>query len=286
MDNPSKHPMEMMARWGYGARGAVYCLVGGLAVLAAFGSGGQTGGSHSALQSLLSQPAGFIWLMVIALGLFGFAAWRIVEALTDADHRGTSWKALGVRAAHLISGGIYAALAMFALSLALGWARKSGGDDQAARDWTAWLLAQPFGQWLVGLVGLAVAATGFGFLWKSWRGNVAAYMVLPDGSRNWAIPLGRIGFAARGVVFLMAGGFLVLAALHSRSSDVRGLGGVLQSLQAQPFGWILLAATAAGLFAFGLFGLVQALFRRLDPPDLDDAKNAVENGMRSLRQGG
>src|SRR3954471_8238433 len=48
MDNPSKHPMEMMARWGYGARGAVYCLVGGLAVLAAFGSGGQTGGSHSA----------------------------------------------------------------------------------------------------------------------------------------------------------------------------------------------------------------------------------------------
>jgi hypothetical protein len=66
--------MEIMARLGYGARGIVYCLVGGLALLAAFGSGGQTGGSRSALQSLLSQPFGKAWLVLIASGLFGFAA--------------------------------------------------------------------------------------------------------------------------------------------------------------------------------------------------------------------
>src|SRR5215212_8392088 len=106
MTTSSRSSVEFLARAGYGARGAVYCLVGALALLAAVGSGGQTGGSRSALQSLLTQPYGKIWLAAIALGLFGFALWRAVEALTDADHRGASWKALGARAAHLGSAGV------------------------------------------------------------------------------------------------------------------------------------------------------------------------------------
>jgi hypothetical protein len=282
MASLSDKPMEIMARLGYGARGAVYCLVGGLALLAASGWGGQAGGSRSALQTLLSQPFGIGWLLAIALGLFAFALWRVVEALTDADHRGAEWKALGVRAAHLISGGIYAGLALFALNLALGRSR-GGGEDQAARDWTAWLLAQPFGQWLVGIIGIAIGATGLGFLWKSWRGDVTAYLALPSDSRRWAVPVGRMGFAARGAVFVIVGGFLVLASLHNSSSEVQGLGGALKSLQAQPFGWILLGITAVGLFAFGLFGLVQARYRHLDPPDWDDAKTAMANGVRAVR---
>jgi hypothetical protein len=277
--------MEIMARLGYGARGIVYCLVGGLALLAAFGSGGQTGGSRSALQSLLSQPFGKAWLVLIASGLFGFAAWRIVEALTDADHRGREWKALGIRAAHLVSGGIYAGLAVFALNLAFGRGA-GGGEDQAAQSWTAWLMAQPFGQWLVGLVGVGVAAAGLGFIWKGWRGDVMMRLALPSGADRWVLPLGRLGYAARGVVFVLVGGFLILAALHSNSSEVHGLGGALQSLQAQPFGWILLGVVAAGLFAFGVFGLVQARYRHLDAPDLKQARAAVADGVQALKPGG
>jgi Domain of Unknown Function (DUF1206) len=274
--------MEMMARFGYGARGVVYCLVGGLALLAAFGSGGQTGGSRSALQTLLSQPFGKAWLTLVAIGLFGFALWRVAEALTDADHRGTEWKGLGVRAAHLVSGAIYASLALFALNLAYG-SRTGGGEDQAARDWTAWLLAQPFGQWLVGAIGIAVALAGFGFIWKGWRGDVAFRLALPPQGGRWAVLLGRLGFAARGVVFVLIGGFLFLAALHGNSSEVQGLGGALRSLQGQSYGWILLGLTAAGLLAFGLFGMVQARYRQLDAPDMDDAKAAVAHGMKALR---
>jgi hypothetical protein len=277
--------MEIMARLGYGARGIVYCLVGGLALLAAFGSGGQTGGSRSALQSLLSQPFGKAWLVLIASGLLGFAAWRIVEALTDADHRGREWKALGIRAAHLVSGGIYAGLAVFALNLAFGRGA-GGGEDQAAQSWTAWLMAQPFGQWLVGLVGVGVAAAGLGFIWKGWRGDVMMRLALPSGADRWVLPLGRLGYAARGVVFVLVGGFLILAALHSNSSEVHGLGGALQSLQAQPFGWILLGVVAAGLFAFGVFGLVQARYRHLDAPDLKQARDAVADGVQALKPGG
>jgi hypothetical protein len=274
MPEPHRNPIETLARLGYGARGIVYGLVGGLALLAAIGSGGQTGGSRSALQTLLSQPFGRFWLGVIALGLFGFCAWRVLEALTDADRLGSDLKGLGTRAAHLISGVIYAGLALSALNLALGQGG-GGGEDQAAQDWTAWLLSQPFGQWLVGLIGIAITGTGLAFVWKAWRGDVTAYLVLPADKRDWFVSLGRMGFAARGVVFLLIGGFLILAAVHSSSSDVHGLGGALQALEQQPYGWVLLSLTALGLFAFGVFGLIQARYRHIDAPDLDDAKAAI-----------
>lgn len=278
----SQNTLEVMARLGHGARGAVYCLVGGLALLAAIGPGGQTGGSGSALRTLLGQPFGRVLLGLIALGFAFFALWRFVEAVTDADRRGDGWKALGVRGAHLVGGVIAVGLAVSALGLALGWGGGRSGDDRALRDWTAWLMTQPFGPWLVGLVGLGVVGAGIAFIAKGWRGKVTEHLVCSRDVARWAVPAGRLGFGARGVVFLIIGGFLVVAAIQSRAAQAKGLGGALEALQAQPFGWILLAITAAGLFAFGVFGFVEAFYRRIDAPDFDDAKDAVTDGLRNL----
>jgi hypothetical protein len=270
-----------MARLGHAARGAVYCLVGGLALLAAAGSGGQTGGSRSALQTLLREPFGRVLLAAIALGFVFFAAWRALEAVTDADRRGTSWKALVVRAAHLCSAAVYVGLAVSAVNMMLGGSGGSGGsDDQATKDWTAWLMAQPFGPWLVGLVGSGVAAAGIAHGIRAWRGRVTHRLRCSPGAAVWIRPMGRLGFAARSVVFLLIGGFLITAAVHSRAAEAKGLGGALQTLQAQPHGWLLLGITALGLFAFGLFGLVEGVFRRIDAPDLDKATNAVAHELR------
>jgi hypothetical protein len=177
-----------------------------------------------------------------------------------------------VRAGHLVSAAIYAGLAVSVATAALGRGR-GGPEDQAARDWTAWLLRQPFGAWLVGAVGLAVIAAGCAFLLKGWRGDVARSLALPVDARTWATRAGRLGYAARGAVFWLIGGFLVAAAVESRSSEVKGLGGALRTLRDQPYGGALLALTAIGLAAFGAFGFVQARFRRIDPPDLDDLKD-------------
>jgi hypothetical protein len=281
--NGNGNSLELMARAGYGARGLVYALVGSLALLAAVGSGGQTGGSRSALQTLLGQPFGKVLLGVIALGLAFFAAWRLFEAITDADRRGSSGKALAIRAARGTSGLIYIGLAISTLGLALGWGSGGGGEDQAAQDWTAWLLAKPFGQWAVGLIGLGVGGTGLAYLGRAWSGQVTDDLSCPAHARGWVVPLGRLGFGARGVVFVLIGGFVVLAALHSSSSEVKGLGGALSTLQAQPYGWALLGLTAAGLLAFGLFGFVQARYRRIDTPDLSDAGDAIARGVQNVQ---
>jgi len=276
----TRNTLEAMARLGHAARGAVYCLVGGLAFLAATGSGGQTGGSRSALQTLLSGAFGHVLLAAIALGLVFFAMWRAVEAITDADRRGTGWKGLGVRAAHLGSAGIYVGLALSAANLMLGG--RGGEDDQAAKDWTAWLMGQPFGPWLVGLVGIGIAAAGIVRLVRAGRGRVTRGLRCGPDAAKWIVTVGRLGFGARGLVFTLIGGFLIMAAIHARAEEAQGIGGALRTLQAQPYGSVLLGITALGLVAFGVFGLVEGMYRRIDAPDLDEAKDAVAHQVANI----
>lgn len=266
--------LEHFARAGLAARGLVYVMVGGLAALAAIGSGGGVGGGGSALRTLLNEPLGVLPLGLIGLGLVCFSAWRLINAALDADGHGTSPKGLGVRAVHVLSGVVNGGLALTAFNLAIG--AGAGGDDDAAQDWTAWLLTQPFGRWLVAAVGLGVIGAGIFHLVKAWKGDLLKRLSVPSDRRSMALTLGRLGYAARGVVFGVIGIFLIVAALHSDSSEAKGLGGALEALREQPFGWALLALVALGLAAFGAFGVVQARWRRIQAPDLADARSAVD----------
>ena len=87
--------VALLARLGYAARGVVSLLVGLLALLAAFGRGGGAAtGSKGALQELLLHPLGSVLLAAVALGLFGFALWRALQSMLDADGLGREPKAV------------------------------------------------------------------------------------------------------------------------------------------------------------------------------------------------
>ena len=264
---------ERLARFGYAARGLVYLIVGGLAVLAALGRDRETPDSRDALATLLSTPYGGVVLGLVALGLLCFALWRLAQAALDADHLGADAKALVRRAGFTISAIANIALAMSAIGL-ISSVVASGGNG-SARDWTAYLLSLPFGQWLVALVGIAVIGTGLGTAWKGWTASFQTRLAVDADAARWAVPTGRAGYLARGLVFVLAGGFLVLAALHANAREVRGLAGTLGALQDQPYGWVLLLVTALGLFAFGAFQFIAARYRRIAPPDLSRAAEAA-----------
>lgn len=274
--------LEHFARAGFAARGAVYCLVGALALMAAIDAGGDVGGGESALRGLVSHPFGALMLGAVGLGLVFFAAWRFVAAAVDADRHGNSAKGLGTRAIHVVSGLVNGALAFTAFGLALGLGTSGGKEDAAAQDWTSWLLSQPFGRWLTAAVGLGIVAGGVFHLWKSWKGDMLKRLSVPAAHRDLALMLGRAGYAARGVVFGVIGGFLIVAAIRSDSAEAKGLGGALTALEDQPYGWALLALVAAGVAAFGAFGFVQARWRRIDAPDLDDARVAISDAARKV----
>ena len=74
--------------------------------------------------------------------------------------------------------------------------------------------------------------------------------------------LGRLGFLALAVVFAIIGWFLIKAAVQFSPHDAVSVGGALGRLARLDYGKFLLGLVAAGLFSYGLFGLVQGRYHR------------------------
>jgi hypothetical protein len=253
--------VENLARLGYAARGVVYALVGILAVQAAFGSGGQTTDTRGALQKIAEQSTPLLW--VIALGLFGYALWRILQGSLDPENKGSDPKGLVQRAAMVISGIVYGGLAIAAVRIASGSGDGGGGGQQG---FTADLMAKPFGRWLVVLAGLAVIVTGFDQIRRGWTEKFREHLLLQEmdaTEQRLALHTGKAGLLARGIVFLLTGWFLIQAGLRFDPSQARGLSGALETLASQPYGPWLLGLVAAGLVAFGAYSLLEARYRRI-----------------------
>ena len=68
---------------------------------------------------------------------------------------------------------------------------------------------------------------------------------------------------SRGLVFVLVGFLIVVAAVRFQPNKAGGLDEALKTLRDQPYGPYLLAVTAIGLVAFGLYGLCEARFRRV-----------------------
>ncbi|MEJ7928344.1 DUF1206 domain-containing protein [Ramlibacter sp. AN1015] len=258
--------VERLARAGFAAKGLVYLIIGALALQAALGTGGETTDSSGALRSVLQQPYGWVLLALIAIGLAGYAMWRFVEGGMDPQGLGAHGNALVKRAGYAISGVIHAALALEAVRLAFGFI-SGGSGDSGAQDWTARVLAQPLGRWIIAAVGLAIIGFGLVELFRAYRTDLPKRLDLGRLSplaKVWVVRFGRMGMAARGIVFGVVGIFLVRAALSYDPSEARGIGGALASLHGQPYGPWLLGLVAIGLIAYGLFEGVQARYRRID----------------------
>ena len=257
--------VERLARLGYMTKGIVYAIVGVLAVQAAIGAGGQTTDQKGALRAIAAQPFGKFLLALVGLGLIGYVIWRFVEAIQDPEHRGGKAKDWARRLGSAISGIIYASLAFSAIRLAMGSSANSS-SSHSTQDWTARLMSQPFGQWLVALVGAFIIGLGFYQFYKAYKAKFRKRLKLQEMSpteETWAMRLGRFGEAARGVVFVIIGFFLLEAARQSDPNQARGLDGALQSLAQQPYGPWLLGIVALGLVAYGIHMGVQARYRRI-----------------------
>lgn len=253
--------VEKLARLGYAARGVVYALVGILAVQAAFGSRGQTTDTRGALQKIAEQSTLLLW--VIALGLFGYALWRLIQGVLDPENKGSDAKGLAKRGAMVASGILYGSLALAAVRIASGGGGGGGGGQQG---FTADLMTKPFGRWLVVLAGIAVIVSGLYQMKDGWTEKFKKHLKLQEmdaTEQRLATNTGKAGLLARGIVFLLTGWFLIQAGLRHDPSQARGLGGALETLAAQPYGPWLLATVAIGLVAFGAYSILQARYRRI-----------------------
>jgi hypothetical protein len=252
--------VEWLARLGYAARGIVYALVGILAIQAAFGSGGETTDTEGAVQKIAQESTALLWLL--ALGLFGYALWKVLQGALDPEGKGSDAKGLIQRGAMIVIGLIYGGLALSAVRMATG----SAGGGQSTKSSTADLMAKPFGRWLVALAGIAVIVYALREIRDGWTGKFREKLKMGEMDPNeqrLADRTGKTGLIARGIVFILSGWFLVQAALRFDPGQARGLSGALDTLAAQPFGPWLLGLVALGLVAFGAYSILEARYRRI-----------------------
>ena len=265
MTNPATEVapwIERLARVGYAAKALLYITVGYLASQAAMGPGGRVTDTEGALRVVHDASYGRVLLLVVALGLLGYAVWRVVEALVDPERRGTTWKALAVRAGFLLRGLFHGALAVTAFRVALD--EQSGASGNQAQRWTARAFDLPAGELLVGLAAAYVAGYGVYQFYRAWSPKMQRHLYLSELSadvRRWVLRVSRFGIAARGVVLCLIGFFLMRAVLRHDAAQAGGLRESLRTV-AQLGRWPFIIV-ATGLIAYGVYELVNARYRRI-----------------------
>lgn len=255
--------LELLARLGFAARGILYLVVGMLVL------GAGNAEDPNGVLEYLAEGVGRWLLFAMAAGFIGYGLWRLADATLGIESRGDD-KEGPKRAAAGISGAVHLYLAKQALEVALGDTRLS---ENGAREQAQELLQFPGGQLVLGLVAAALLIAGAYQLVVATK--CSFLRDLDERVRGtWVKWLGRAGYAARGVVFLIAGYFAGGAALAERSSRVAGMEQVLEWLSS-PIDLIV----AGGLMLFGLYALVETRHRRIHAPSARQIEAKVESAV-------
>ena len=258
--------MVLLARLGYAIKGVVYLIIGFLAVQLAVGVGGKVTDQRGAIQTISALPLGKFLLVVVTVGLVGFALWCFIQALFDTEGKGRKAKGIIARIGYAAVGVAYATLAFGTFRVVMGSGSAGKSSTTTTQDWTATLLKEPLGVALVVLVAIVVLAIACYLYYKAYSADFRSRLNLAQLSspaKKWVIFFGRLGYAALGVVFTIISIFLIVAAFQHNPGEAVGLDGVLLKLSHQSFGQLLLGIVALGLIAYGIYSFVEAGYRRV-----------------------
>lgn len=270
----TRSKFHLMARAGYSARGVVFLLIAGLALFSSFAGGRPD--TQSALTTILQQPFGRMWIGLIGLGLAGFVIWRLAQSLANADGQQDDLKGYAIRAALFGSAVTYAGLALtsFTMALQMSGGGGSGGEEGLA----AWAMAQPFGRYLAGMIGLGFIIGGGVTALKGIKRSFGRYLDLDAEKNSPAVLISIYGLVARGAVFGIIGVFFLYAGFTVDPEQAGGMADALAWVHALPFGGIIYAVVALGLAAFGLYNFVEARYRRIKTPEVSDVTRQLPLG--------
>lgn len=242
-----------LVRGGLVAFGVVHLLVAYLAVRLAFGSS-EEASQTGALRELAKAPLGPVLLWGTSAGLFVIAVWQLLNAFVGHRHLSGALRTRR-RAASAGRTVIYAVLGWNAASIALGGSGGDGGKSASAN-----LLSLPFGQALVGIVGVVIGIVGASQIVKGVRDKYEDELrgSLSDPQR-W---IARVGHVGKGTAIGIVGGLFVWAAWTYDAETAGGLDTALQTVRGAPFGVVILCAIAAGFACYGVYCFIWAKHAR------------------------
>jgi hypothetical protein len=242
-------------RFGMVVYGVVHLVVAWLAIQLALGDHGKKASQKGAMQTLAHQSYGPLLLWLIAIGMFVLVVWRLVEVVVGHQEYdgGKRWRR---RITSAFKAVIYGYIGYLALRYAVGSASSSSSSSYTKR-----LMNEPYGRWLVGLVGAAIIVYGVSYARRGWTEkfmeNLDARGTIGDTGKAYRW-IGKVGYIAKGVAFCIVGGLFVAAAYTHKAKKSGGLDQALHTVLQQPFGPFLLILIAAGIACYGLFCFARA----------------------------
>ncbi len=244
--------IERLARLGYLSIGVVYIVAGALAAMR-----GSTRGPKGALDFIQHQPFGRAILAVIVIGLAGYALWRFVDGIADSEGRGSDAKASPSASAASREASFTPRSRSESCAAAAAAIKRSTGPRSCSTS------RSDAGSWP--LIGLAFVGSAAYQLYRAFGAKLSKRLHLEslDASlRRKVVAVSRFGIAARGVIFFLIGGSLVVAALRYDAGAAEGTSGALHDL-AKPLGGIPLVVVGIGLAAYGVYAFVNARYRSI-----------------------
>ena len=253
---------EGLARVGYVARGVIYLMIGVLAIRLADGVAAPRPNQQGAMQQIVQQRFGQALLVLTAIGLGGYALWRLAQALighTPEYGEHSTFDRIGAFGSSL-------AYAAFCL-LAIGVLRGNAGDSSAQpKKTTADVFGWPAGRELVAaagllFIGIAIYQAYLGLSKKFLEYSKTGQM--SQGVLKAFTTLGVVGIVARAIAFALIGIFALNAAIDYTPKEAVGIDGALARLTQQSYGTTALFVVAAGLIAFGAYSIADARYRKI-----------------------
>lgn len=258
-DLASESKFQWLARFGFVVRGLLYIVIAWL-VIATGRTEDLTG-----VMEYLGRGVGRGIMVFLVAGMTGYGLWRLSDAafgMESGRHHARAWRR---RIAAGCSGIIYLYLAYKALRIMLGYRPLAGGAHENA----AIALHLPAGVLALAIAAAVLVGAGAVQLWKA--GSCSFLDNLDEAARHpLAKWLGRIGYAARGVIFLTVGWLLGKAAADHSAAGAGGLEQALDALRGP-----LEIPVAAGLALFGVYSLVEARYRSIHNPPARHVKRKV-----------
>jgi hypothetical protein len=256
---------EPIGRLGLVGQGVVATIIGLLAIRIAMGDKDEAATSEGAVAWLADQPLGKFLLVALTVALFALALWRFLCAVMGDPVEGSEPKDRLKYAALAL---IYLLLAITTLGITIanwtGTSDTAGSEqtgDEGSQKAASTLFDWPAGRWLVGILGVAVIGyAGYSFHKQVMKKTFAGRLDADEGS--WIVRLGLVGYTAQSLVYAVVGYFFIQAAIAFKSTTAKGPSGALIELADTASGKVLLWIIAIGLFAYGVFCIAEAKYRK------------------------
>ena len=254
--------LEHLTRGGLVGYGIIHLLFAWLILQIAFDGSSTDGDQSGALHKLAEEPFGAFLIVVIIVGLIAMAIWQLLEAAVG--HRAERGRhRLYERIVSAGRAAFYLYLTWTGIKVLRGKTASSADTQQQASED---LMVSGGGRVAVGLVGIVVAAIGVGLLVYGVLKKFEKHLKMSQMTarmRLLSVRLGVAGYAAKGTAYAIAGVLFLVAAIQYDPDKARGLDATLNVLSQQSYGPWLLAVTALGIAAYGLFSIVQSRYRKV-----------------------